>query len=201
VDEENVTPIPADVARRLVAVVESALSETGGILISDYAKGVLQAPVVAQLVSLAHTTGVPVVVDPKGVDFPRYLGATVVTPNVSEAAAALGCEPRSTMDIERLGHELVEKLEGTPVLITRGSDGMSLFRPGEPVHHVRAASVKVSDVTGAGDTVAAALILALVAGAQLDEAADLANVAAGQVVQKIGTATVSPDELLLNLPG
>ncbi len=199
VDQEIVTSIADHTADQLITAVEGALAETGGVLISDYAKGALPAPVAERVVSLARTAGVPVVADPKGANFARYRGATLITPNLMEAATALGYEAHASLDVERLGRELVSELEGTGVLITRGSEGMSLFRADEPAWHVRSAALKVSDVTGAGDTVAATLTLALVAGADLEEAAELANRAAGLVVQKVGTATVSPEELHADL--
>jgi rfaE bifunctional protein kinase chain/domain len=138
-----------------------------------------------------------VLVDPKVRHFGLYRHATLVTPNQSEAEQAAGLRIRSEADLAAAGARLLKMLACEGVLITRGEQGMSLFRPGRRPAHVPTFAREVYDVTGAGDTVIATLALALAAGARIEEAAVLANCAAGVVVAKVGTATVSPDEVLV----
>ena len=135
-------------------------------------------------------------VDPKGTDYVKYKHATVVTPNVQEAVGVVGGEIDSPSGLLKVGRKLLNILEGSAVLITRGAEGMSLFQKGKVVLHVRAVPRHVFDVTGAGDTVVSVLGIALAAGVKLEWAAELANLAANIVVGKVGTATVTMRELL-----
>jgi D-beta-D-heptose 7-phosphate kinase/D-beta-D-heptose 1-phosphate adenosyltransferase len=137
-----------------------------------------------------------VVVDPKGSDPSSYRGATVVKPNLGELGELTGQAIRYAAELIEAGVRLAGELEGTAVLVTRGADGMALFRAGEAARFLPAAPPRrVYDVTGAGDTVAAVLALALAAGLSVETAARVANAAAGVAVSKVGTATVSPAEL------
>ena len=175
------------------------ISETMGIidvcLISDYNKGVTVASLLSETIELARSLGKPMVVDPKGSDYSKYRGATVVTPNKLEAGQAVNREITTEEDLVYAGQVLLDRLGSEAVLITRGEEGMSLFEREGLVAHVPALARAVYDVTGAGDTVVATLALALAAGANLLEGAYLANYAAGVVVGKVGTATVTPGEL------
>jgi D-beta-D-heptose 7-phosphate kinase/D-beta-D-heptose 1-phosphate adenosyltransferase len=184
-------PTAADVAA-LPAKVVALLSTCDVLVLSDYAKGSLQDP--AALIECAAAAGVAVLVDPKGNDFERYRGAALLTPNLAELEAVIGpCSDEATLCAR--GQALAEALELGALLVTRGEQGMTLLRPGQAELHLPARAREVYDVTGAGDTVIAVLAGALAAGAELPDAVALANLAAGIVVGKLGTATVSGPEL------
>jgi D-beta-D-heptose 7-phosphate kinase / D-beta-D-heptose 1-phosphate adenosyltransferase len=179
-------------AAPLTDKTRAALAEAGVLVLSDYAKGALAQ--VQQLIRAANQAGVPVLVDPKGSDFEKYRGATLLTPNMSEFEAVVG-KVKDEQELVARGLELVERFEFKALLVTRSEHGMTLIRPGEDELHLPAQAHEVYDVTGAGDTVIATLASALAAGLPLDEACALANVAAGIVVGKLGTSTVSAIEL------
>ncbi|HET7293062.1 MAG TPA: D-glycero-beta-D-manno-heptose-7-phosphate kinase [Vicinamibacteria bacterium] len=196
-DRERSDELSAALEAAVVARVSGALRSADALVVSDYQKGVVTPRVMRSAVALARRRRVPVLVDPKVRHFALYRGATVVTPNLLEAEQASGVRIRSEADLRSAGTRLLRSLRCRAVLITRGEQGMSLFEAGRRPLHIPAAAREVFDVTGAGDTVIATLSLALCAGASLAQAAALANDAAGVVVAKLGTATVSPEELLL----
>lgn len=171
---------------------QALLPAMGAVILSDYAKGTLQDT--QALISAARAQQVPVLVDPKGTDFERYRGATLLTPNLHEFEAVVG---RCTNEAElvRKGTELMTALDLSALLVTRGEHGMTLLRPNQPEFHLPARAREVFDVTGAGDTVISVLAAALGAGASLPDAVAMANLAAGIVVGKLGTATISGPEL------
>ncbi|SAK84418.1 rfaE bifunctional protein [Caballeronia calidae] len=176
----------------LLLAFERQLSDVDVVILSDYSKGALRRS--ADLIVAARKAGKPVIVDPKGTDFERYRGATVITPNLSEFEAVVGrCENEA--DIERKGEALRDTLDLEAVLVTRSENGMTLLARNHAPLHLPTRAREVYDVTGAGDTVVATLSAALGAGVSLPECVALANVAAGVVVTKLGTATVSPVEL------
>ncbi len=196
VDEEQHAAPPGELEARLLRWVEDRLPAVDACLLSDYAKGVVTPRFAGHLIGLARRAGKPVVVDPKGTDYAKYRGATVVKPNLREAQLVCHHEPDRPARLPELGRQLLDILDGSAVLLTRGPEGMSLFvRGAEPVH-IAPVARDVFDVTGAGDTVVATLALALAAGAPLEQAAALANRAAGIVVAKVGTAQVTLEELL-----
>ena len=170
----------------------SLLPHCGVLVLSDYAKGALDDP--GPLIAAARAAGVPVLVDPKGTDFSRYRGATLLTPNFHEFEAVVGACSTEAELVER-GEQLMIDLGLQALLVTRGEQGMTLLRPGEEELHLPARAREVFDVTGAGDTVIAVLAGSVAAGASLPEAVALANIAASIVVGKLGTATVSGPEL------
>ncbi|WP_459865000.1 bifunctional D-glycero-beta-D-manno-heptose-7-phosphate kinase/D-glycero-beta-D-manno-heptose 1-phosphate adenylyltransferase HldE [Endothiovibrio diazotrophicus] len=176
----------------LIEPFSTGLERCDVVLLSDYAKGALRdAP---RLIELARAAGRPVLVDPKGRDFGRYRGASLITPNLGEFEAVVGhCRDDEAL-VER-GSELLERFELEGVLVTRGEHGMSLFRRDCDVLHLPTRAREVYDVTGAGDTVISVLAAALAAGDDWPEATILANLAAGLVVGKVGTATVTAAEL------
>nr|WP_314264277.1 bifunctional D-glycero-beta-D-manno-heptose-7-phosphate kinase/D-glycero-beta-D-manno-heptose 1-phosphate adenylyltransferase HldE [uncultured Moellerella sp.] len=172
--------------------IEQAIPYIGALVLSDYAKGALSQ--VEKVIALAKKHHVPVLIDPKGSDFARYRGATLLTPNMSEFEAIVGnCQDNN--DVEQKGMQLVESLDLKGLLITRSEQGMSLIQRGHPPLHLPTLAQEVYDVTGAGDTVIGVLAASLAAGKPLHEACVLANAAAGVVVGKLGTSTVSPVEL------
>lgn len=176
----------------LRAAFGTALDECGVVVLSDYGKGTLQdAPA---YIGLARQHGRPVLVDPKGTDFSRYAGATLITPNMHEFEAVVGHCADEDMLVER-GQRMIAELELQGLLITRGEHGMTLLERDRSAHHLPAQAREVFDVTGAGDTVIATLAAALGAGLPLDSATQLANTAACIVVGKLGTASVTVREL------
>ncbi|MEO1751921.1 bifunctional D-glycero-beta-D-manno-heptose-7-phosphate kinase/D-glycero-beta-D-manno-heptose 1-phosphate adenylyltransferase HldE [Thiofaba sp. EF100] len=189
---------PAASAAAMPEAVQGALAGAGALVLSDYAKGALKHA--QAMIQAARAAGVPVVVDPKGTDFERYRGATVLTPNLAEFEAVAGpCMDEATL-VSR-GEALRDQLDLTALLITRSERGMTLLVAGQPALHLPARAREVFDVTGAGDTVVAVLAAGLAAGMRLPEATALANLAAGVVVGKLGTATVSLDELAEAMQG
>jgi D-beta-D-heptose 7-phosphate kinase/D-beta-D-heptose 1-phosphate adenosyltransferase len=176
----------------------SGLDCTKTVVLSDYGKGTLTQ--VPEFIRLARAAGKPVLADPKGTDFHKYRGASVITPNRSEFEAIAGACPDDRTLVER-GWAMLETLELEALLITRGEQGMTLLQNGAAARHLPAHAKEVYDVTGAGDTVISVLAGALAAGASLSDATQLANVAAGIVVGKVGTASVNRQELNLALRG
>lgn len=162
------------------------------VILSDYAKGTLDE--IQTLIQLANTRNIPILVDPKGADFSKYQGATLITPNLHEFEAVVGyCKDEQTL--VKKGKELMQAHKWGSLLITRGEHGMTLLRHGQPERHIPAVAREVFDVTGAGDTVIATLASALAAGETIENAMVMANVAAGIAVVKLGTAAVSAHEL------
>lgn len=194
-DRESDAPVSRAVRAQVIAAVRQRLPEADVLLISDYAKGVVSPGLVREVLALAARYHRMVAVDPKVQNLPLFKGVTVVAPNHHEAAAAAHLTIRSEADLLRVGQMLLRRLKARGVLVTRGEQGMSLFEAGKPVVHIPTVAREVYDVTGAGDTVMGALSLALAAGATMGEAAVIANFAAGVVVGKRGTATVTRAEL------
>lgn len=194
-DYEECKPLVPQMEDVLLAWVEKHLGEADALLLSDYVKGVITPRIAEGVIGLAREADKPIVVDPKGRDYRKYRGATVVTPSTKEARLALNHLLNPPDDLLEMGQQLLTLLEGSAILMTRGPEGMTLFDFGHQAVHIPAMARHVYDVTGAGDTVAATLSLALAAGATLERGARLANTAAGIVVSKVGTATVTLDEL------
>jgi D-beta-D-heptose 7-phosphate kinase/D-beta-D-heptose 1-phosphate adenosyltransferase len=200
-DVERKGEIKAQLQKRILRYVESRLRDVTCLVVSDYAKGVVTASIMADLVRLAMLRKVPVIVDPKVEHFGFYKGVTVITPNHLEATQAAGLHGDADQTIEEAGETIRQRLGCQSVLITRGEKGMSLFEGHNQAWHIPTQARQVYDVTGAGDTVVGTLALALSAGASMREAATLANHAAGIVVAMVGTATVSTKQLSEALGG
>jgi D-beta-D-heptose 7-phosphate kinase/D-beta-D-heptose 1-phosphate adenosyltransferase len=194
-DWETVAPASAAIEALLVRHATAALPKVNAVVISDYAKGALTPRVVAAVIEAARRAGKPIVVDPKAADYAIYGGATMVTPNRRELVHATRRNAATADDIAAAAAELARQLACAAVLVTRSEDGMTLHVEGRVPVHVPAYPVKVRDVSGAGDTVAAVLAVMLAAGADFELAMRAANAAAAVVVGKRGTATVSADEL------
>lgn len=176
----------------LLQRIENALPQAKVMVLSDYAKGVLSS--VEAIIKMAQQANVPVLIDPKGTDFTRYRGATLLTPNMSEFEAVVGpCH--SEEDIELKGHQLIRDYDIKALLVTRSEKGMTLLQIGQPTYHLPTQAKEVFDVTGAGDTVIATLAASLAAGYTLEDSCFLANASAGVVVGKLGTSTVTQVEL------
>lgn len=195
-DWERKAPLDSSVEGELLRRIHVQIQGVRAVVVSDYAKGVITPRVFQQLAQWAQERGIPLVVDPKQFPFSCYRGATLITPNLSEAARATGRDLSQETGVAAAGREILEQVGAQAVLITRGEAGMTLVvRDGDPVH-VPAVAREVFDVTGAGDTVVGTLALALAAGASLEEATWLANYAAGVVVGHVGTAAVQASELI-----
>ena len=194
-DQEVVQPIHPRLADRMVKIAADAVAATAILVLSDYGKGVLDGATARRLIDAAHAAGRRVVVDPKGRDYARYAGADIVTPNRAELAEATGMPVESEDAILAAMRALQARHGFASVLVTRSEDGMSLLQ-GERVHHFPAEAEEVHDVSGAGDTVVATLAAGLAGGLDLPVAARLANIAAGIVVSKVGTAVAREEELL-----
>lgn len=184
---------PVEESRLLLNSVVELLPSVDVVILSDYAKGALADP--QPFIKQAKTQGVKVLVDPKGSDFSRYRGATLLTPNMSEFELVVG-EVTSEADLVEKAHKVLKEFELDALLVTRSEKGMTLITAQEGELHIPTVAKEVHDVTGAGDTVIATLATSLSAGSSLADACAIANVAAGIVVGKLGTSTVSRIELI-----
>ena len=194
-DRESRTQVNGNLQEKIVSCLKDALNEADAFVVSDYDKGVVTPAILREILPIAYER-VPVLIDPKMRNFNSYRPATLVTPNHLEALRMSDTEDHSDDGSHHAGRVIREKLGCDAVLITRGDRGMMLLEAdGQPVY-VKTAAREVYDVTGAGDTVIAALAGALAAGATMLEAASLANHAAGIVVGKVGTATATAEELI-----
>jgi D-beta-D-heptose 7-phosphate kinase/D-beta-D-heptose 1-phosphate adenosyltransferase len=194
-DFEFGRPISPKIEEQIVDEIEKHLHGAAALVLSDYGKGVLTDRVLRRAIATANAQGIPIVVDPKGEDYGRYRGATVVTPNFKELTEAAGTIGAGDAKLEEAARGVLGKSGIQSMVATRGADGLSVIRMDAAAVHVRAQRREVFDVSGAGDTVVATLALALATGAELAAAAMLANLAASIVVGKVGTASVSADEL------
>ena len=189
VDRETVVALSdADVAD-LERAVRQQMPECDAVILSDYAKGVFTGPFCAAVIAAARAAGKPIIVDPKGTDYTRYTGATVITPNRSELAAATGTAVATEQELVAAGQALKRLTQAAAIVVTRSDQGMTII--GDAIQHMPADAREVADVTGAGDTVIAVLTLALSCGAGIADAARLANTAAGVVVVRQGTAVAT----------
>jgi len=171
---------------------KSLVDDSQVMVLSDYGKGALHD--IIDLIDLGRSRNIPIIVDPKGSDFTKYRGATLITPNLSEFEAVVGGSDNED-ELVNKGLRLVRELNLEAILITRGEHGMTLIRPDSPELHLPARAQEVFDVTGAGDTVISVLAASMAAGDGLADATALANLAAGLVVGKLGTAAISGPEL------
>jgi D-beta-D-heptose 7-phosphate kinase/D-beta-D-heptose 1-phosphate adenosyltransferase len=197
-DREVKDEIRGPVLSMIIDYVRMRLPEIGGIIISDYAKGLITRRLVRKVLEV--TAGKKfVAADPKTGHFPYYRDVDLITPNTSEASFGSGVEITDKVSLETAGKILLKKLRAGAVIITRGDEGMSIFEKSGKITHIPTCAREVYDVSGAGDTVIAALTLSKAAGAGLPEAAMIANHAAGVVVAKIGTAVASKQEVLMSM--
>ncbi|MFA6431490.1 MAG: D-glycero-beta-D-manno-heptose-7-phosphate kinase [Candidatus Margulisiibacteriota bacterium] len=200
VDREDRTFISKEINDKIISKLTELIPKVDGVIISDYEKGVVNPKICQACIKLARKYKKPVAIDPKGEDYTKYMGATVMTPNLKEAGTATHINVSNEENMIKAGKTLFKKLRMQYILITRGREGMSLFSAKDIVH-IPALPRDVFDVTGAGDTVIATLMLSLCAGAKMKEAASIANVAASIVVGKVATASCSRSELEISLEG
>ena len=194
-DRENHEAIAENCLKRLREFVLRRVHRFSGIVISDYGKGVVHEGVLALVAQLTRKSNVISVIDPKKENYSRYSFPTLVTPNKDEASQASGVAIHDDASLNVAGRKLVKMWRAKAVLITRGPEGMSLFRSGGSVTHFPTEAKEIFDVTGAGDTVVAVCALALACGARMEEAAVMANMAAGLVGDEVGTVAVPVEKL------
>ncbi|MBI1212430.1 MAG: D-glycero-beta-D-manno-heptose-7-phosphate kinase [Alphaproteobacteria bacterium] len=194
-DHEQVSQLDQDSIQRLCAAIESEIADADIVVLSDYAKGVLSPMIIQYARRAAEKAQKLVIADPKSADFTRYAGVSVLTPNAKELAAATAMEVGDDVSAEAAGAKALGLAKADAILVTRSERGMTIVKKELGAQHFPAEAREVFDVSGAGDTVLAVFALALGSGADFVDAAALANVAAGIVVTKAGTAVVRPDEL------
>jgi D-beta-D-heptose 7-phosphate kinase/D-beta-D-heptose 1-phosphate adenosyltransferase len=201
IDSESKAPMGGELRARIISSLQAELRRLGALVVSDYDKGVVNREVFLDVLNACVAARVPLILDPKAFDLTSIGPVTVITPNEREAEKSSGYRVDSDHMAEVAGRALIAKTGARNILITRGEHGMSLISAEGTIVHMPTQSKEVYDVTGAGDTVVAVLALALAAGATVAEAAYVANMAAGIVVGKMGTATVTLEELESALAG
>lgn len=200
---QQVTRVDQEVASPLTEQQESAVLEriigrmpgAKAVVISDYAKGLLTENVLREIIERSRSAGIPALVDPKGKRYSKYSGATILTPNKREAAEACSMDESETGVVEHAGNVLLNDLGLDALLITRGEEGMSLFEKEREPRHMPTQAREIYDVTGAGDTVLAAMAVGLASGKSFADAAAIANAAAGLAVEQVGTTIVTKEML------
>lgn len=198
-DHESDVALAASLEAELVDHIRSMLPSVQVLVLSDYGKGVLTPAVCHAAIAAAKEQGVPVIIDPKGRDYARYAGATIITPNRRELAEATGHALSGDSEIVEAARGLMGAHDIRSILVTRSQDGMSAITADGAVTHLKAEAREVFDVSGAGDTVVSVLAAAIAADMSLADAAALANVAGGLVVGKVGTAVIYRDEMIAKL--
>jgi rfaE bifunctional protein kinase chain/domain len=198
-DREDKRPLSSAILSRLVARFRSALRTAHAVVVSDYAKGMISPALLKGILPWSKAERKIVCIDPKSKNLRAYRPATVVTPNVLETELASGISIANQRDLVRAGKKILAQSGIEHLLVTRGEEGMALFEGSKRVTYIPTVAREVFDVTGAGDTVISTLSLGLVSGLSMLQAAVLANIAAGIVVGKLGTASVTPDELIASI--
>jgi len=194
-DSEVTEDVSGEVEAAVLRGLKRAITESDVLVVSDYGKGVVTQATIAAAISAARELGKMVCVDPKESHFASYVGVTAITPNQKEAGGAVGTDIRDEESLLSVGWELSKRLEAECVVITRGEQGMSLFMSDGELVHLPTVARDVLDVTGAGDTVVSTLAVALASGASMEEAAIVANHAAGLVIREVGTVSVGLDAI------
>ncbi|MBY0501113.1 MAG: bifunctional D-glycero-beta-D-manno-heptose-7-phosphate kinase/D-glycero-beta-D-manno-heptose 1-phosphate adenylyltransferase HldE [Alphaproteobacteria bacterium] len=198
-DQEQTFHLNKVLEAKLIKLFKEQVAFHDLVILSDYAKGIFSPKGLQSLIKEALAHGKPILVDPKGYDYTRYKGATLLTPNRNELALAAHSPTQSQEEVVTVAQNMIKDCNFSAMIITRGSEGMTLVEASGGIEHLRTQALEVFDVSGAGDTVIATLAVSLAAGASLSEAMFFANMAAGIVVAKIGTAVVHQDELLTTL--
>ena len=198
VDYEKKEYLNKETEEIILKFIMKKIKETDGVIVSDYAKGVVTKKLMENIIKLCKENRKTIVIDPKPQHKKLYKDVTLITPNCKEASEMAGIEPSSEENVAKIGKKILKELKA-PVIITRGEKGMTLFETNGKITSIPTKAKEVYDVTGAGDTVVATAILALTCGATLAQAATIANHAAGVVVGKVGTSTLTTDELRQSL--
>jgi len=196
VDREDTSIPTRPVLDKILDNFTRKLPEVDAVIISDYGKGTINSYILPAIIEMTRKQNIPLTVDPKVENFLKYRRVTCITPNLAEAAGGMRMpEPKDEEELKSLGKKILQRLQSDSVLITRGENGMTLFEKSGRIVSIPTRAQEVFDVTGAGDTVIAVFTLALAAKIKMELAAEIANYAAGIVVGKLGTATVTPAEL------
>ncbi len=195
IDQENTHVLSKEEEQSVFKKIETIFDEVDIVIISDYAKGLITEKLAERLITKAVSQQKKILVDPKGKNYSKYKGATLLTPNQKEAVQASNLDEYGEDLVEKSGNILLESLSLEALLITRGEKGMTLFQKNKKIAHLKALARKVYDVTGAGDTVIAGMAVMLASGADFREAANIANISAGLVVEQIGTTAISLEVL------
>lgn len=199
VDQETASELDPKDDEMILEGIDRVIEGVDLVIISDYAKGVLTGNILTRLITESRGLGKTVLVDPKGKDFSKYAGASLLTPNRREAAEACHLESESQDLVEKAGNKILSELDLEALLITQSEDGMTLFTKGARPEHLEAAAREIYDVTGAGDTVIACLGSAMATGAGCLAAAKIANIGAGIVIRQLGTTQITAERLLAEL--
>ncbi len=195
IDRETTKPVSSAEMRLLFEQISALLTEVQAVIVSDYLKGVLTPELLKQTINACRRQNIPILIDPKGEDFSRYNGATVLTPNRRETEIATKIKIADETSLVTAGKQLKNDYHFGAVIITRSEEGMTLFSQNNEVHHFPTKAREVFDVSGAGDTLIATIGAVLAAGFSLGTAVKIGNIAAGVVVGKLGTSTVTPEEI------
>lgn len=198
-DRETGEIASKEIEDKIIAETEKHISNVQVLILSEYNQGILTERVIRECIAIANNHNVPVVIDPRGTDYSKYKGATIVTPNKKELETLVGYELEGEGEIYNAAIGIMQKCGIENLLVTRDKDGMSLVSKNQSLRHIEARPVKVLDVSGAGDTVITGLALAIANGQDMYTASYIANAAAGVAVGKLGTATVDVDELKAEL--
>jgi D-beta-D-heptose 7-phosphate kinase/D-beta-D-heptose 1-phosphate adenosyltransferase len=195
IDEEHLTRIPPEIENEILPAISSVMAQVKAVIVSDYGKGLLTPRILDAVMSSAKENDLPVLVDPKGLDYRRYRGATYLTPNTREASLASGIDIVDSASIAEAGGILLDQADAKGVVLTRGREGCTLITR-DRIQNFPVEPVEIIDVTGAGDTVAATLTLALANGLSIQSAIRMSNIAASLVVSRFGAATVTLQEIM-----
>jgi D-beta-D-heptose 7-phosphate kinase/D-beta-D-heptose 1-phosphate adenosyltransferase len=195
IDQENTRVLSKKEEEIVLKKIETIIDEVDIVIISDYAKGLITEKITERLITKTVSQQKKILVDPKGKNYSKYRGATLLTPNQKEAVQATNLNEYEKDSVEKSGKILLESLSVEALVITLGEKGMTLFQKNKEIAHLKAFARKVYDVTGAGDTVIASLAVMLASGADFKEAARIANISAGLVVEQIGTTAISLENL------
>lgn len=195
IDQESKENLTEKDEQEILEIIKNLVSRSQVLIISDYGKGFLSESFLARLITYCNSKGLLILVDPKGKNFEKYKGANLITPNKYEVSEAFRLENQERATIEKNGKKIIKKLLLDALLVTQGGEGMTLFQKNGEQHHLMAAAREVYDVTGAGDTVIASLAVALASGLSFLEAAKIANIAAGIIVEQLGTTAVNLEML------
>ena len=199
VDREDKNPFPDNLSEKILKQALKHIPNVDAIIISDYGKGMTSHKTCQSIIKSAHQNKKPILVDPKGIDYSKYKGATIITPNLNEAEVASGIKITNEKTIALAGNYLLRSVDSQYVLITRSENGMSLFEKSGKIHNIPGIPREVFDITGAGDTVISTLALALCSKAKAYDACYLANFAGSVKVTKIATQPVFASEVIAAL--
>ncbi|MEM8727728.1 MAG: D-glycero-beta-D-manno-heptose-7-phosphate kinase [Chlamydiota bacterium] len=195
VDQESITPLSSEIEEKAIAYITEIADRIAVIAISDYAKGFLSKSLLKRVIDLAIEKKIPTIVDPKGDDFSKYRGATMIKPNYKEAVAASQLPSESNPNLDAIGDSLLSQTGSEMIMVTRSEKGLSLFKKDRRRFDFPVKPKKVKDVTGAGDTVLAMITMTFASGLSLKEGLELSNIAAGIAIQHLGCVRVSLSEL------